>query len=229
MFGDGHLLLVLHAPPQVGEDQRTGRLFWREADGSWKSNALGTGVAALKSHLAEFAARLDQLDDELQTAASSHDFYRLLQAIAPLHRTARNLHATLQQAREMLPADRELINVRDAAGELERTAELLHGDIKNGLEFIQANQSEEQTRRSYEMTVAAHRLNLLVAMFFPIATLSTIFGMNLTHGLEVYNTPAAFWGVLLAGFVCGLLLTGVVASRPPQPAPAKRKTVQRKA
>jgi Mg2+ and Co2+ transporter CorA len=75
--------------------------------------------------------------------------------------------------------------------------------------------------------VAAHRLNLLVAIFFPIATLSTIFGMNLTHGLESYNKPVAFWGVLLVGFLCGLLLTGVVAKRPAAPAIAKRKVVKR--
>jgi hypothetical protein len=52
MSADGHLLLVLHEPPELGVAERRGRLFWREPDGSWKSNSLGTGVQALKKHLA---------------------------------------------------------------------------------------------------------------------------------------------------------------------------------
>ena len=87
------------------------------------------------------------LDERLQQAAAARDYYNLLQAIAPLHRTIRNLHATLQQARELLPADRDLINLRDNAGELERTVELLHHDIDNGLEFTAAREAEDERIR----------------------------------------------------------------------------------
>lgn len=225
MTAEGHLLLVLHSPPQPGEDHRSPRFFWREPDAAWKSSGLGTGVQALKAHLAEYAASLDRLDDELEAANSARDYYRLLQAVAPMHRSTRNLHATLQQARELLPAERELINLRDAAGNLERTAELLHQDIKNGLDFTVANQTEEQSRRGYEMSVAAHRLNLLVAIFFPIATLSTIFGMNLPHGLEnqAITTPfLPFWAVLGVGLLSGLVLTGMVARPPAHPRPSRK-------
>src|SRR4029077_1369179 len=105
--------------------------------------------------------------------------FRLLQKVAPLHRTARNLHATLQQAREFVPDDRDLIVARDTSGDIERSFELLHNDAKNGLDYTVALETELQSQRTYEMAVSAHRLNLLAALFFPIATLSAIFDMKL--------------------------------------------------
>jgi Mg2+ and Co2+ transporter CorA len=217
MQADGHLLLVLHEPPGPDDDQRVGRFFWRDAEGSWKSNSLGTGTQALRTHLAEFAARIDKLEEQVEHAASAEDYFQVLQAIAPLHRTIRNLHVALQQAREMLPLDRELIVFRDQANDLERAAELLHTDAKNGLDYTIAHETEKQSWRIYEMTVASHRLNLLAAMFFPIATLSAIFGMNLGHGLEQWSSPHTFYLVLGIGLVAGLFLMGVVAQRPTPP------------
>jgi hypothetical protein len=35
MFDDGHLLLVLHAPPGPDDEERIGRLFWGLPDGIW--------------------------------------------------------------------------------------------------------------------------------------------------------------------------------------------------
>lgn len=218
MSAEGHLLLVLHAPPERGQDDREPRLFWRDDQGQWKSNSLGSGVQSLKTHVEQFAEREDQLDGLVESGDRAHDYFAVLQAVAPLHRTARNLHSALQQAREMLPSDRDLINLRDRAGEVERSLELLHVDAKNALDFTVARESEEQTRRGYDMAVASHRLNVLVAMFFPIATVSTIFGMNLRHGLEHYNSPIAFWGVLAASFVTGVLLTAAIVKRPLPPA-----------
>lgn len=223
MESQGHLLLVLHEPPLPGEPERRGRFFWREPDGSWKSSGLGAGVQALRAHLAHFADRVDKLDDELQRAAGANDFFLVLQAIAPLHRTTRNLHAALQQAREMVPGDRELIVLRDRAGEIERAAELLHTDTKNGLDFMVAFKAEEEANRSYEMAVSAHRLNLMAALFFPIATLGAIFGMNLEHHVQFWGKPWDFLGILGVGFFGGLLLTGVIAARPTPVAKVKRR------
>jgi hypothetical protein len=217
MTAEGHLLLVLHAPPQPGQDEREPRLFWRDSQGQWKSNAQGAGVQALKTHVAEFAEREDQLDGQLEEGTGAHDYHAILQAVAPLHRTARNLHSTLQQAREMLPDDRELINLRDRAGEVERALELLHNDAKNALDFTVARESEEQTKRTYDMAVSSHRLNVLVAMFFPIATVSAIFGMNLPHGVETFHSPLAFWGVIAGSFIAGMLLTAMIVQRPEPP------------
>lgn len=221
MAADGHLLLVLHAPPQAGTSEITGRLFWRDPDGTWKSQALGDGSQALKRHVAEFANRAEELEKQLQSAATAEDFYGLLRVVAPLHRTARNLHATLQQARELVPDDRDIINLRDQIGEIERSIELLHGDAKNGLDFTVAYQAEQQSARTYDMAVAAHRLNLLAATLLPIATLSgvygAIFGMILAHrenSEHEWSTPELFWSVLALGLACGFVLAKIITRKP---------------
>src|SRR5262249_31193757 len=172
MTAEGHLLLVLHEPPLAGVPERTGRLFWRDPEGTWRARPLGDGPQALKRHVAEFAERVEELEKQWQTATTAEDYYTLLRAIAPLHRTARNLHATLQQARELVPEDRDLINLRDQVGEIERALELLHADAKNGLDFTVAHQVEQQAERSYDMAVAAPRLNLLAGAVLPLPPLS---------------------------------------------------------
>ncbi|HVX12558.1 MAG TPA: CorA family divalent cation transporter [Pirellulales bacterium] len=217
MAADGHLLIVLHELPKPTAHERTGRLFWREPDGQWKSNSQGSGIQALKRHLTDYADEVTRLEGQVDQAASAEDYFAVLQAAAPLFRAARNMHAALQQARELTPADRDLVLMRDRAVEIERAAELVHGDAKNGLDFTVARQSEEQAQRSYEMAVSAHRLNILAAIFLPVATLSAIFGMNLDHGLEINGNPAAFWIVLAAGFIVGVLLTGILTNAPTQP------------
>jgi hypothetical protein len=218
MTAEGHLLLVLHEPPVAGVPERTGRLFWRDPEGTWKCKPLGDGVQALKRHVAEFADRVELAEKQWQSAGTAEEYYLLLRAIAPLHRTARNLYATLQQARELVPEDRDLINLRDQVGEIDRALELLHSDAKNGLDFTVAHQAEQQSERCYEMTVSAHRLNLLAATFFPLATLSAIysaiFGMILAHGEQEWSTPALFWGILGVGLVCGLVLGKLIARKP---------------
>lgn len=213
MESAGHVLLVLHEPPVAGETERRGRFFWREPDGGWKSSSLGAGVQALKKHVAEYAERVETLEDQLLQAQASEDYFRVLQSIAPLCRAGRNMHAALQQAREMAPADRELIALRDQAGEIERAAELLQNDAKHGLDFLIARKTEEQAERGYQMAVSAHRLNLLAAIFFPLATLSAIFGMNLEHGMPQHS-HGVFWAVLAIGLVSGVFLTMLIAARP---------------
>jgi Mg2+ and Co2+ transporter CorA len=184
MLADGHLLLILHAPPGPDDVERVGRFFWRDDQGQWISNQLGSGVPSIRKHLAEFNDRLETLDDELESAHEARDYFDLLQAIAPIQRTARNLHAALQEAREMIPDERELISLRDLAGAIERTADLLHQEAKNGLDFVTARSAQEQSIRSWEQARSAHRLNIMAAIFLPLATLASVFGMNISHGLE---------------------------------------------
>ncbi|HEY3395781.1 MAG TPA: hypothetical protein VGK58_23970, partial [Lacipirellulaceae bacterium] len=84
----------------------------------------------------------------------------------------------------------------------------------NGLDFAIAWQAEQQAESSYQMSVATHRLNLLVAFFFPIATATAIFGANLDHGLKEWDDvsgPLPLLVVLGAGLVAGLILTSFVA------------------
>lgn len=207
MQAEGHLLLVLHAPPGPDDGHRAARFFWRDPAGNWKASGItGLGILALKNHLEDFAGRLDKLDASFQTAQSAAEYFELLQAIAPIHRTTRNMHVALQNARELLPQDREIISLRDRAGELEREAELIHADTKNGMDYTVARRSEELAGRSYDMAVSAHRLNLLAALFFPIATASSIFGMNLNHGLDDRNSEIFFIVLLISLLIGGVLM-----------------------
>ncbi|MFN8659862.1 MAG: CorA family divalent cation transporter [Candidatus Obscuribacterales bacterium] len=211
---EGHLLLVLHAPPGPDDRSREGRLFLRSPTGSWACNTSGNVSNVLKDHIRDFRERADKLDEDLQAASCANDYFQILQAVAPLHRTARNLHTTLQQAREMIADDREIIVARDAAGDVERALELLHLDAKNGLDYTVASRAELQSERSYEMAASAHRLNLLAAVFFPITAISSIFGMNIASGLETVPGRWLFWVVLGVGFLSGLILSRMIAQPP---------------
>jgi Mg2+ and Co2+ transporter CorA len=228
MFADGHLLLILHEPPKSGETERIGRPFWRNPEGEWRSKNLGEGPQAIKRHVAELALRVANLEEQSSDAELAADFYTLLRKLAPLHRTIRNLYGTLQEARNLVPDDRDLINLRDQVGEIERAVELLHGDIKNGLEFTIAFQAEQQTERTHDMAVAGYRLNLLAAAFFPVVTLGAVFGMNLAHGLDRWSTPENFWTLLGLGLASGLGLAWLVGRKPvPADSPMARKPATR--
>jgi hypothetical protein len=214
MAADGHLLLILHEPPTPGATQRAARAFWRDPAGDWLSKGLGDGPQALKRHVAEFAERVEALEAGWQSAGTAADYFELLRALAPLHRTTRNLHAVLQDARELAPDDRDLINLRDRVGEIERTIELLHGDARNGLDFTIAHQAERQAEQSFGMAMAAYRLNVLAAVFFPVVTLGAVFGMHLDNGLRDAATPVHFWGLLAIALLAGVLLARTIARKP---------------
>jgi hypothetical protein len=210
---DGHLLIVLHAVPGADEIERRGRFFWRDPGGSWRVAPAAQRIATLEDHLSEYAHAIEQLEQSEDVATQARDYFELLDRLAPLARATRNMYGVLQQARETAPDDRELIVVRDQGSDLQRRVELLHEDARNGLEFAVAWQAEQQAETSYRMSVAAHRLNLLVAFFFPIATLMAIFGTNLKTGLETWNEnmgPLPLIAVLVAGLLCGVVLTGFV-------------------
>ncbi|HVK08337.1 MAG TPA: hypothetical protein VM597_06120 [Gemmataceae bacterium] len=214
MLADGHLLLILHEPPTPGVAERSARAFWRNPAGDWTSKGPGDGPHALKRHVAEFAERVEALEARWQSAGAAADYFELLRELAPLHRTTRNLHAVLQEARELVPGDRDLINLRDRVGDIERTIELLHGDARNGLDFTIAHQAERQAEQSFGMAMAAYRLNVLAAVFFPIVTLGAVFGMHLDNGLRDTATPAHFWGLLAVALLGGVLLARAIARKP---------------
>ncbi|QDU63805.1 CorA-like Mg2+ transporter protein [Planctomycetes bacterium Pan216] len=219
MTAEGHLLLILHAPPREGASERHGRFFWRKPEGQWQSIEMGTGTRALESHLAEYSQLLDELDDEVQQATSAEDYFSVMRHLRPLHRAAAHQRTALQQAREIMPTDRDLIIFRDAAEQLEHTATMIHEEAKYGLDFSIARQAEEQARTSHQMAVASHRLNVLVAFFFPLATVSAIFGMNLTHGFEAHPTIWPFALVVVISVVAGFLLLNLVSQGPKTLAP----------
>ncbi len=213
MFADGHLLLILHAPPAPDERHRQGRFFWRSPDGIWKSSSLSDGIKALDRHLEQYLQLLQKLETDEDRAQTADDYFPILQAIAPLHRSAGNMHDTLQQARELAGDDRDLILCRDHSYVIERSIELLWTDAKNGLDCVIARRAEEDAQNSRQMACAAHRLNVMAAIFFPIATLATIFGMNLKHGLENVG-PGLFWVVLIVGVLIGTAVKGAIVGTP---------------
>jgi hypothetical protein len=204
MIADGHLLLVLHRPPQPGTREREGAFFWRKPDGAWIA-VQGEGLTRLGQHLDEFEKVEATLSQDYSRAQNAEDYFRILEQAAALLHTTKSLHATLQAAREGIPQDRNLIDVRDRAYDLERTMDLLYTHTKNALDFQLARQSENQSRISAQSVNLANRLNVLAAVFFPLMALSGVFGMNLSSALE-QASGGAFWMVLIAGIFLGFVL-----------------------
>ena len=222
MESEGHLLLVLHAPPDPEEATREPRIYWCTPQGNWRSSHYGDGDAALERHLGDFAATLAAIDEQLERARHAKEYFAVLRRLVPLHRTIRNQHAALQQAREKLSDVRGIISFRDRSGDLEREAELLHADARNGMDFTVAREAEEQSRRASDTNRVAHRLNVLAAMFLPLATLSSVMGMdNYPPPLADWVQPHVFWGVVAAGVGLGILLTLILGRRPRRRRPPK--------
>ena len=226
MFHEGHLLLVLHKPPGPEDDERQGRFFWRQPDGTWSSNELGGGPGALAKHLEDYSTLVEKLEKQEDAATGAEDYFAVLQAISPIHRAARNMHHVLQEARQHCPEDRNLIAFRDEAYAIERMAELLYDGVKNALDFAVARRAEELAKSSHQMSVSAHRLNVLAAFFFPIATLMAIFGTNLQHGLETMVPPIPFLIVLGIGLFAGCVMTLFIAQRGKRNHPSRAGDVQ---
>lgn len=213
---EGHLILVLHAPPGADETDRRGRFFWRHPQGTWRVAPAAERVANLDAHLSEYRREIERLEQAEDSARRARDYFELLDCLAPLGRAIRHMHEALQAAREAANDDRQLIVARDQAYDLARRAELLYDELKNGLDFAVAWQAEQQAESTYQMSVAAYRLNVLAAFFFPIATLMAVFGANLRHGFEDWdrlNKPYLLLGVIAAGLLCGMILT-VFVTRP---------------
>lgn len=210
MSADGHLLLVLHAPPGLNARERTARLLWRDPRGNWLWNVDGSISNLLRRHIGDFQQRLDLLEKQLQKASCAEEYFNLLQAVVPLLRTSRHLHSTLQQAREAVHADHDLITARDSAADVERAFELLQIDAQFGLDYTTASRSELQSRSSHEMAASAHRLNIIAALFFPITAISSVFGMNISTGLESYGGQWLFWTVIGVAFLAGAILARLV-------------------
>ncbi len=217
----GHLLVILHELPDPEAPQRRdARLYWRTPDGTWNSSSGGPpGIATLRAHVETFvegAARLEAAGDQAQSA---DHWFRLVHDAGPLLRSARNLHRTLQEARDAAKDDRALITVRDLAGDAERSFELTHAHAQEGLEYTIARRAEEQSRDAQHMLEAAHRLNMIAAVFLPVTAVATLLGMNLRHGLETWPSPWTFWITLGLCFMFGLWIKNSMPRPPARQAP----------
>jgi hypothetical protein len=202
MLAENHLLLVLHDAPQPGQTQRQSRFFWRNPQGEWQASNRSSGFSALKKHIQDYEIAAEQLYKRYEAAQIAEDYFQLLEDLAPLYRAAKNLHVALQQAREGIPRDRDIIDLRDWTEEIERSVELLQTDAKHALDYKIAKQAEAQSQLSLQSLKTAHRLNILAAIFFPLTAISCVFGMNLPNGLE-FSSVWLFWLVFLVGIALG--------------------------
>jgi len=205
MLADEHLLLILHQVPGEERDRRAA-FFWRQPDGAWRSSTSSSaGLKPLVRHVQAYSDTGDALEQRYDQAQCAEDYFVLLEQLAPVRLAAQNLHATLQAAREGVPSDRDLIDLRDTAYEIARTLDLLQEKTKNALDFRLAQRAEEQTRLSLAAVDASNRLNILAAIFFPLTAISCLFGMNLASGLEG-SSATAFWFIFLFSIALGLLV-----------------------
>lgn len=216
MAADGHLLVILHDLPNPDNpDTIQARLYWRKPDGTWQSQGSSAkNIAPLRAHVEEFATTIDELETRANKAKRAKEWFDIMHRGAPLHRTCRNMSATLQEAREIAKTDRELISIRDLAQENERAIELINGHARAGLDYTIAASAEESARSSQHVVESQHRLNLIAATFLPIGALGALLGMNLRHGLEGYEEPYAFWIVAAAAFLLGLIVRASLPSKP---------------
>ncbi|HET7538825.1 MAG TPA: CorA family divalent cation transporter [Polyangiaceae bacterium] len=209
MIEAGHLLLILHGLPQPGDAERSARLFWRNPAGEWRATgAKGDGLKALKEHLEQYRKRVAELDEQVDSATSAQQLFQIIRHATPIARAARSQHRALQEAREGID-NRDMVVLRDTAGDIERSIELVAGDAKNALDFVDAKEAEAQTALARKATEAQHRLNMIAALFLPITAVGSVLGVNLRSGLEG-QSPMLYWAVVGLAFATGFLVRASV-------------------
>jgi Mg2+ and Co2+ transporter CorA len=211
MDEEGHLLVLLHAPP-VAEDaeRRTAVVFWRNPAGEWKSSPTGGGLAALDSHLLAYRTKIHRLDEEVEKAKTPRHYFDVMRNMHPLQRATRSMLGVLQAARELRPDETRMISFRDQAADLERAIELVAADARAGMDYSLAESASLQAAAANAANREAQRLNRLAAFFFPLMTLVTVFGMNAPGKLM---EDEGFWVVLCAGIFFGVIVFAAVAVR----------------
>lgn len=218
MSHEGHLLLVLHAPPRAGERTRRGRLYWREPAGHWRPQPLAHPDHAVGELIGEYESLTTEVEAREESADSAKQYFDVLTELAPLVRSAHNLYTVLKEARGAAREDRQLILLRDRAYALTRRLELLQQDTKNTLDFLIARRAEEQAESAQRQASAAHRLNVLAALFFPLATLTSLLSTRLGHGadfdrLDALYAPAPLLWLVPIGLGLGIVLAVFVSRK----------------
>lgn len=217
----GHALLLLHQVPASGERVRRPLVIWRGPDATWTSLAPPRGVLALRALLDAYDARLEALDGRRARSTDAKSCGALLAEARPVERALRHAHLALQSLRDAVPDDTDVLQARDRAYELSRTAELLLEDVAAALEVTVAERAEEQAALAERIAIESRRLNLLAAVCLPITALGSILGMNLPHGLEGTAGPGTFWAIVLAATAMGVALTAWIQRLPPRVSDAR--------
>ncbi len=215
MHSDGQLLIVAHRVPEPNEATRRGVLFWFDGQ-QWRASDGQPGKLAVDGLLEVYGKKIEQFDHQEAKAQSAAEYLPLLDGLSPLVRAVRNFYEVLQEARTVTSEIHELIDWRDRAYDISRTAELLYQDAKNSMELAVVRRAEEQATASHKMSVSAHRLNTMAAIFFPLATLGSIFGTTFTENWSWSGTAGPFVLFLVVGLVTGFGLAVFVNRREAQ-------------
>jgi hypothetical protein len=205
IFEEEHLLIILHQVPLPDQHARTPAFFWRNPAGEWRGSEGRGGITSLQDHLASYEKKVLDLESLESKASRAQDFHSLLEELAPILRASRGVHRALQQAREFVKLDRDLITLRDQSAVIERAADLLLQDAQFGLNYTVARQSEAQSEAAHRMAASAHRLNVIAALFLPLTAIASVFGMEIRSGLA--DTPINFVLILVIGLALGFVVT----------------------
>ena len=77
MDEDGHLLFILHQPPEPEDDEvRKPVLVWGQPNGEWKSSPEGGGLAALDAHMESYRKSIHALDEAVEAAKTPRQYYK---------------------------------------------------------------------------------------------------------------------------------------------------------
>ncbi len=202
---EGQCLLVLRDVPRPDEDRRPGVLFWFDENGQWRSNSPNPDPSALRRHVSKYAEAQNKLEDETESAQDLAQLFDILERLNPLKRSATNMFNALQQARENIGDNPDIIEARDLAYDVSRDFELLLEEVKQSIELRKAKDQEQEAEFSYNALVASHRLNTLAAFTFPLMAISGLLGVNIPSGLE--ESPVLlFWFVLITSLLSGFAL-----------------------
>lgn len=214
IVADEHLVLVLHRVPDRKASSREGAYFWRNPAGEWRTTLRGKPTAALREMIKEYEDAVVKLEQVHENADSASSKFSVLERLGPLGRAVRNFSDALSRARESLEsgeAKQDLQPFVDQITDAARSCELLQLDARNALDFHIARQSEIQAAHSREVEKATHRLNTMATVFLPLTAVASMFGMNLSHGLEG-AAPWVFWSIMCGSIVAGLFVSELLAA-----------------
>ena len=203
IFDGGQLLLVLHEPPKHDEKERVVTAFLRESDGNWSHNGQKKGESMLRRLLESYRKKLDEFETLYDKAKTADELFAVIEDLNPTVRAIKNLDMAMQSARETVPDDRLLLEMRDEASDVFRNYELLSEETRLALDYRIAKNAESQISESRKMAKAQHKLNLMAAITFPMMAFASLFGMNLVSGLEDIK-GGLFWVVMCLGISCGV-------------------------
>ena len=205
-----HLVVMLHLPPSFDESaartqKRHAVYFWRHNLGEWSCSEGRHGAETLLEHVVKYEDAVESLESRAGAATSTNDWFEILAVVAPLRRAACNMADALQSAQHHVPQNvqAELQDATDAAIEVARDTELMQEQAQHSIDFLLAQQQETQARAGEAQVETAYRLNVIAAVFLPLATITSVFGMNLPSGME-NSSRMFFWLVVLTGLGIGI-------------------------